>query len=180
MHRLFVALPLPPALVDALLDAMDGDPEGLRWVPEEQLHCTLRFIGPVERPLANEIADALAGCVVPSPTIAVDGVGIFDHRRHGALWARIVPKAALQPLHAKLDRMLVRLGLEPERRAFLPHVTLARWSGGAIDARGWAARHAGLTCAPVTVDRFTLFESRLGRHGPSYEAIREIRFVSAS
>lgn len=44
MHRLFVALPLPEAIADPLLDLMDG-PERLRWTAAEQLHLTLRFIG---------------------------------------------------------------------------------------------------------------------------------------
>ncbi|MCM8556387.1 RNA 2',3'-cyclic phosphodiesterase [Sphingomicrobium sediminis] len=175
MHRLFVALPLPETLVDALAPAMEGGPSGLRWLDEEHLHCTLRFIGSVERPMAEEIAQNLAEMKASPVEVALSGVGIFDHGKRGALWARLAPKAPLRDLHERIDRRLVSLGLEPERRAYLPHITLARWSGGFIDARGWAERHAGLSSSPVTIDRFTLFESHLRQSGAEYDAIADFR-----
>ena len=58
MHRLFVAIRPPEQVRDLLIDAMDDSP-ALRWVGDEQLHLTLRFIGEVERPRANDIAAAL-------------------------------------------------------------------------------------------------------------------------
>jgi len=58
MHRLFVAIRPPEDVRDLLIDAMDDSP-ALRWVGDEQLHLTLRFIGEVERPVANDIAAAL-------------------------------------------------------------------------------------------------------------------------
>ncbi|MCJ7420613.1 RNA 2',3'-cyclic phosphodiesterase [Sphingomicrobium astaxanthinifaciens] len=175
MHRLFVALPLPDTLVEALAPAMEGGPEGLRWVPEDHLHCTLRFIGEVERPLAEMAAGALVDIVAAPLEVRVEGVGVFDHRRHGALWARLVPKAPLKALHEKVDRALQHCGLPPERRAYLPHVTLARWSGGALDPRGWTERWAGLASPAVRLERFVLFESQLGRHGPTYHEVASVR-----
>ena len=59
MHRLFVAIRPPEDVRDLLIDAMDDSP-ALRWVGDEQLHLTLRFIGEVERPTANDIAGALS------------------------------------------------------------------------------------------------------------------------
>lgn len=168
MPRLFVALPLPDGIVDALAPAMEGGPPGLRWVPEDNLHCTIRFIGEVDRHEANDIGDTLAALRHPPFDVRVDGVGIFKHRRRGALWARLVPKAPLEALHEKVDRLLVQLGQPPERRAYLPHVTLARWSGGDIDARAWSERWAGLSSPSTTIDGFTLFRSDLFPHGPDY------------
>ena len=169
--RLFVALPCPEPIVDDLAPAMEGGPPGLRWVPEEQLHCTLRFIGEVERPVAEDIAQSLSELRSPAVEVRLDGVGIFSHRRRGALWARLAPKSPLEALHEKIDRAVVRCGLAPERRAYLPHVTLARWSGGGIDARAWAERWAGLSSAPQVIDAFMLFESRLRRDGPTYDEL---------
>lgn len=171
MHRLFVAIPAPEALIDCLAPAMEGGPSNLRWVPEDDLHCTLRFIGNVERPMIGQIIEALSDIHSPSIEAQVEGVGIFDHRRHGALWARLHPKAALTKLHQKVDRALQALGLEPERRAYLPHITLARWSGGRIDARAWAERNAGLTSEAVPLNGFTLFESQLTRHGARHDPL---------
>ncbi|WP_265561967.1 RNA 2',3'-cyclic phosphodiesterase [Sphingomicrobium arenosum] len=171
MHRLFVAFLLPEPLIEAVAPAMEGGPEGIRWVPEDDLHCTLRFIGEIERPMAEDVAEALQGMRAPSLEVHIDGVGVFDHQRHGALFARLAPKEPLRALHDKVDRALQRCGLQPERRAYLPHITLARWSGGPIDAQPWAERWAGLSSNSVRLDHFTLFESRLSQRGPSYTAV---------
>jgi len=59
MHRLFVAIRPPEQIRELLLDAMD-DSADFRWQDDEQLHLTLRFIGEVERPIADDHAAELA------------------------------------------------------------------------------------------------------------------------
>lgn len=167
MIRLFVALPCPPALENALIETQDGI-AGMRWVPVENLHCTLRFIGEVERPVAEDIAVALEAISASPPLVRLAGVGVFDHGRNGSVWARVAPKEPLEALHRKIDRAIVRCGLPPERRAFIPHITLGRWSRGAVDGARWADRWAGLEAGPIAIDRFHLFESILGSDGPTY------------
>ena len=83
MHRLFVAVRPPEHIRDLLVDAMDEGP-GLRWVGDEQLHLTLRFIGEVERPLASDIAAALAKLRFPPFELRISRVGRFDRRSGGA------------------------------------------------------------------------------------------------
>jgi 2'-5' RNA ligase len=171
MHRLFVAIRPPDPVIDLLLDTMEGVPE-LRWQDDEQLHLTLRFIGEVERPLAEDVAAALGSLRFAPFEIRIAGVGRFDHRKRGALWAGIEPRAPLAALAAKVERLCVSVGLAPEHRAFHPHITLARWGrgvGSLLDA--FLARHAALRSDAFTVDAVTLFESRLGRGGAHYEAI---------
>ncbi len=58
MHRLFVAMRPPEPICDLLIDAMD-DTAHFRWQNEEQLHITLRFIGEVDRPIAEDLAASL-------------------------------------------------------------------------------------------------------------------------
>src|SRR5690606_31956171 len=53
VHRLFVAIRPPEAVRVALVDTMEGL-EGARWVEDDNLHLTLRFVGEVERPVAND------------------------------------------------------------------------------------------------------------------------------
>lgn len=169
MHRLFVAIVPPQDIRDVLVDAMEDSPE-LRWVGDEQLHLTLRFIGEVERPLADDLAAALAGIRFERFQLRIQDVGRFDRRGGGALWAGVEPKAPVAALAAKVERACQLAGLEAERRAFHPHVTLARWKGrssGAADA--FIHRTRGLASLPFAVDRFTLLESHLSRHGPHYE-----------
>ena len=66
MHRLFVALRPPPEIRRRCLAAMAGGPPGWAWQDEAQLHVTLRFIGEVERPVAEDIAAALGAVRAPA------------------------------------------------------------------------------------------------------------------
>src|SRR5215213_533662 len=128
MHRLFVAIRPPEHIRDLLIDAMDDSPD-FRWQDDEQLHLTLRFIGEVERPLAEDIAAALGRVRAPPFAIRIKGTGRFEARNAGALWAGVEPKEPLAALAAKVERTCQGAGLEPERRTFHPHITLARWKG---------------------------------------------------
>ena len=175
MHRLFIAIRPPEAICDLLVDAMDDSPE-LHWVGDEQLHLTLRFIGEVERPVANDVAAALGHLRFDRFSLRISGVGRFDQRRGGALWAGVEPKPMVTALAAKVERVCQRIGLDPERRAFHPHITLARWKGRSSRAADtFVERTRGLSSQPFDVDRFILFESRLSRHGPHYEAVAEYK-----
>lgn len=171
MHRLFVALRPPPPLRRLCLETMAGGPAGWAWQDEEQLHVTLRFIGEVDRPMAEDIAAAMGTIHSPALEIGFDGVGFFDQGPRGALFARISPREPLAALHKKIDRALVSLGLKPEGRAYLPHLTLARKRRGADDPAGWLAVHAGLRGPAEPIEHFILFESRVGRDGSRYEPI---------
>ncbi len=169
MHRLFVAIRPPENVRELLIDAMDDSPE-LRWLADEQLHLTLRFIGEVGRPLANDIADSLSAVRFPPFELRIAGVGRFCRRNGGALWAGIEPKKPVSELASKVDRACVRAGLDPERRAFHPHITLARWKAREPDAaRFFERRWSALSSLPFVVNEFVLFESHMSRHGAHYE-----------
>ena len=177
MHRLFAAIRPPEAIRDQLIDAMDDGPE-LKWVGDEQLHLTLRFIGEVERPLAEDIAAALARVRAERFALRIAGIGRFDRRGGGALWAGVAPKAPIAALAAKIERACLAAGLAPEHRAFHPHITLARWTrASAHAADGFVARTRSLASEPWPVDAFTLFESHLSRHGAHYEAVADYPLV---
>ena len=171
MHRLFVAIRPPVPIRDRLIGAMGGI-VGARWQDDDQLHLTLRFIGEVDRPLAEDIAAALGGVRHPPFEIALDGLGIFDRKgRRDALWAGVAPHDALATLHRKVDQALVRAGLPPEGRAYLPHITLARFGKAAGPIDGFAAAHGGLSSAPFPVTHFGLFKATLGGEGAHYEMV---------
>lgn len=174
MPRLFVALRPPPEVRRSLAATMAGVP-GARWQGDEQLHLTVRFIGEVDRPLAEDIAAALAGVYAPAPEVSLAGVGRFVHRgRTDALWAALAPTDALHHLHRKVDQACARAGLPPERRAYSPHITLARFArsaGSAPEIDQWLAAHAGLASVPFVLGHLLLYESHLGSAGASYEPV---------
>jgi RNA 2',3'-cyclic 3'-phosphodiesterase len=170
MHRLFVAIRPPEPVREALLDLMEGVPE-LRWQSDDQLHLTVRFIGEVERPVAEDVAAALQGIRFERFSLSLNGVGKFEKHRHGALWASVSPKDQLKALNAKVERACQSAGLEPDRRAYHPHITLARWKGRAQGLDRFLDQNAALSSDPWEVGEFILYESHLGREGAHYEAV---------
>jgi 2'-5' RNA ligase len=173
MHRLFVAL-RPPADQRARLLALMEGVEGARWQDDDQLHLTLRFIGEVDRHRANDIADALGAIRFTPFDIALSGAGMFDRRGIvDTLWIGAIPRDPLAALHRKIDRACVAAGLPPEGRAYLPHVTVARFGRFGGDVAPFLARHAGFAAPPFRVDGFTLYESRTGHAGATYEPVAD-------
>ena len=169
MHRLFAAIRPPEHIRDILLDAMD-DSADFRWQDDEQLHLTLRFMGEVDRHVAADLSDALGRIRAAPFQLRISKVGTFDHRAAGALWAGVEPKAQVATLAAKIERVCQQAGLEPEQRAFHPHITLARWKGRrTIELADFLDRRRSLTSEPFDVREFLLVESRLSRHGAHYE-----------
>lgn len=171
MPRLFVALRPPPAMRAALLARMGGVP-GARWQDDGQLHLTLRFIGEVEPPQAEDIAAALGAVAQPCPTIALAGVGTFDRKgKPHTLWAGVAPDPTLRALNKRVDRALAMVGVGPDERAFTPHITLARLDRAAGPVEPFLARTADLATPPITLDAFLLYESILGHGGATYNAV---------
>jgi RNA 2',3'-cyclic 3'-phosphodiesterase len=169
--RLFVALDLPSSL-RTRLSWMAGGLPGARWVPPENYHVTLRFIGELPGWRAEEVDHALAGLRAPGFELQLSGVGTFAKGgKVNALWVGVERNPALDHLQAKVETALQRAGIESERRRFNPHVTLARMDGvpeGKIAS--WVQGHNLFRSDKVPVEHFTLFRSRLGKEQAVYEA----------
>jgi 2'-5' RNA ligase len=170
MHRLFVAI-RPPAPIRERLLALSGGVHNARWQEDDQLHLTLRFIGEVDRHRAEDVAAALGNVRHAPFELALSGVGSFSGRGKGALWAGVTPHEALQALHKKVDQACLRVGIEPENRAYLPHITVARLGRGAGLPDPFIARWAGLSSPTFPVGSFRLYESSLGSEGAVYNAV---------
>ena len=126
MHRLFVAIDLPPDIVALLQGICYGVP-GARWVQAEQMHLTLRFIGEVDGGVFRDIKEGLADLETPGFALQVKGLGFFPPRKTPrVLWAGIAPVEQGCALRNKIDKVLLGMGLAPEGRKFSPHITLAR------------------------------------------------------
>jgi 2'-5' RNA ligase len=170
MHRLFVAIELPVAVRDRLLAAMGGV-SGARWQRDDQLHLTLRFIGEIDRHIAQDIAAALGGVHAAPFELALSGAGVFDRRGvPETLWAGVTPHDAVTALHAKVDQALRRVGMALEARAYAPHITLARF-GRHSGPVGEFVTATVLGGPPFTVSGFALYESTLMRDGADYRTV---------
>jgi RNA 2',3'-cyclic 3'-phosphodiesterase len=167
MHRLFVAIRPPAPIRAQLMDLMHGV-RAARWQEDEQLHLTLRFIGEVDRHTAHDVVAALGAIHHRSFTLKLNGIGSFDGRSKGTLWAGVAPHEELKALHKKVDQACLRVGIDPDTRAYLPHITIARLNrtSGPVDALVQSS--GGVTSPPFTIDSFCLYESELTPEGPIY------------
>ncbi len=155
---------------DILLAHMGGVANA-RWQTDDQLHLTLRFIGEVDRHQGEDIAAALGGVHHPRFTITLDRIGQFDRKgRIDALWVGVTPQEPLHILHNKVDRALTRVGVAPETRSYLPHITLARLGrlAGGIDS---FVEGPAVPAVSAEIGEFCLYESTLGHEGAIYTII---------
>lgn len=169
MMRLFVGLDLPADL-RARLAGLGGGVPGARWVPAENYHITLRFVGEVAGWQAEEIDHALATLRGRRFAITLQGMGTFAKGgRDTQLWAGVARSDPLERLQGKVEQALQRAGLEPERRKFVPHVTLARLDNAApAKVASFVQTHNLFRAEDVPVEHFILFSSRLGKEGSAY------------
>lgn len=169
--RLFVALDLPWEIKQVLSGFAFNLP-GARWVPAENMHVTLRFIGETGRLEAEEIDHALAAIRAPGFPLILSGAGWFEKGgRVTSLWIGVERSSALLHLQTKIETALRRIGRTPERRRYTPHVTLARMDlpVGPRFAE-FVQSHNLYRSPPIHADRITLFSSYLGDDQPSYTA----------
>lgn len=168
--RLFVGLDLPSELRQRVAMLSGGGIPGARWVPAENYHVTLRFIGEAPRYLAEEIDHALAALKGRAFPLTLAGVGTFAKGgRSQSLWVGVERNPQIDLLQSKIETALQRCGLEPERRRFQPHLTLARLDNAA-EAKlvGFVQAHNLFRAEPVMMQHFTLFSSLLGKDQPVY------------
>ena len=175
-----MAIDLPFSL-RTRLSWMSGGLQGARWVPPENYHVTLRFIGEVPAWRAEEIDHALAGLRASGFALQLAGVGTFEKGgKVLSLWVGVDRNPALEHLQSKIETAMQRAGLEAERRRFNPHVTLARVEGIATHKIGeWVQARNLFRSDPVPVEHFTLFRSRLGKEQAIYDAEVEYPLKSA-
>lgn len=168
MIRLFVALELPADVKAALIAGMGGV-AGARWQRDDQLHLTLRYIGDVDRHRAQDIAAAL-GRVNVQPFMAELGdPGLFEHRgRVDTLWVGVRPADRLAALAKAVNAALAGVGVAPEARAFVPHITLAR-GRTMLGVTAWPLAPIPRLHWPVS--GFALWDSQTGPEGSEYTVL---------
>jgi len=168
MPRIFTGLEIPSAVAQSLAMLRGGLP-GARWIDPENYHLTLRFIGDIDDSLAREIADMLNGVRRMSFELRLEGLTSFGGRKPRAVVATAAPTPALLELQAEQERMMQRVGLEPEGRKYTPHVSLARLRDtSSREVADYLSTRQPFRSAPFQVGRFVLFSSRASVGGGPY------------
>jgi RNA 2',3'-cyclic 3'-phosphodiesterase len=168
MPRIFTGLELPLDVAQSLA-ALRGGLPGARWIEPEDYHVTLRFIGDVDDTLAREVALLLGKVSRPPLELRLDGLSSFGGRRPRAVIATLAQTPALMELQAEHERLMQRVGLEPEGRKYTPHVTLARLrDSSSFEVADYLSMHGAFRSPPFTVSRFVLFSARASVGGGPY------------
>lgn len=168
--RLFAALDIPDPVADRLKAIMRGVP-GASWRPRENLHLTLSFFGDVAEPTAADLDLALdeAACAAKPFTVQLRGAGFFGKDDPHALWIGAAENPALTRLAAACTRAARKVGVQPDARAYAPHVTLAYLRGAKDIDRvlAFATRYALFSPEPFDVAGFGLYSSQTRQNAPS-------------
>lgn len=168
MPRLFTGIELPEDVIERL-SMMRAGLSGAHWTDPDNYHITMRFAGDISDAEANLFADALAGVSFDSFDIELSGLGSFGGNKPRAIWAGVKPSPELAILQKAHERAARLAGLPPERRNFVPHVTLARPRNvSPFSVAEYLASHGGFLTAPFEVSRFVLFSSRPNQGGGPY------------
>lgn len=177
MARIFIAIELPDEIKETL-SSFCCDLPGIRWVPRDQIHLTLRFLGDVQPKEMTRLKEALAAIAFAPFPLAVQGVGHFPPHGHPrVLWIGLEESRPLLELQQCVETVATGIGIVPEERRFSPHITIARIKDNASAAVAlFEAKHRPLRFPPFTVNEFVLFSSVLGPKGATHR--REETFRS--
>lgn len=166
------------ALADAVAPLRERFPRA-RWVPPQNQHLTLKFLGATYPRLVGWVTATVADVASRHAAFEtrVEGLGAFPNaRRARVLWAGLRdPDARFGALARNLDDALAR-EFRPEKRAFTPHLTLARFDP-TVALEPLAATFAS---DAYRIQRIVLFRSHLRRPAPVYEPLETFPLAGGS
>ncbi|MBV9658656.1 MAG: RNA 2',3'-cyclic phosphodiesterase [Verrucomicrobia bacterium] len=178
-QRLFVAIDMPWSSRSDLVK-LDPGMRGLRWLRAEEMHLTLSFLGNVISAEARALLhERLASVRVPAFCLPLASLGSFAARgRPSVVWIGVGRgHPHLFALHKKIQDAVLSAGLQPDLRAFKPHVTLAR-CGPALargDLQRFLKMHAAFEAGMFAVSSYALYSSELTPDGAIHR--REAEFA---
>jgi len=179
--RLFVAIELAAPVRAALTrvqQGLAGKCRSVRWIPSEQLHVTLKFLGEVVDADVLRVGEATTRAAARCAALEMSlvGCGCFPPRGNVRIaWVGIEKGAEpMSKLAVSLDEQFAELGFAPERRPFSPHITIGRVREGQ-PTQGVREALAAFSFPGVaqSVDRIVLMSSVLSPRGPTYAVVRE-------
>ncbi|MEP6699616.1 MAG: RNA 2',3'-cyclic phosphodiesterase [Verrucomicrobiota bacterium] len=174
--RLFVAIDFPVALT-ALLVRLNPNLPGVRWLCPEQMHLTLSFLGSVG-PIAEEaLREKLSAIRFRSFFLPVIGLGIFPGKgKPNVIWTGVgAGHPQLFRIYKRVQEAALAAGLEPDLRAWHPHITIARCRDvSAESVRPFLKTNAEFDAGLMRVVRFALYSSVPGPFGSTYTRELEI------
>jgi len=171
--RLFIAIELPENVKKALLKVRVDIP-GARWVPVEQIHLTLAFLGEVDEITLTRLTEALARIRIAEFQLCFSGSGCFPNlHRPRVLWLGLKLEAHLLDLACRVREAVQFCGIPHDDRPFSPHITLARLKlSPTREFYEFFERTKTLRIPSFLVSEFTLFQSLINQQGAVHIPVR--------
>ena len=176
--RTFIALELPPSLRQKLsrqaeLLAGQDKRQHIRWLPPENYHLTLVFLGDVDSASLSGLQFALERKLESMKAVLckIPAITPFPFSRPKIAAALVECTVELLQLQTDVANCARSWGISLERRRFVPHVTLGRLkqcAGKSVDFQAQNILFAGVA------DAVTLFQSELTSDGAIHTALAEI------
>ena len=180
MKRLFIAIKIKPdaEFMQQFRELKDTlRHESVKWVEEQNIHITLKFLGETAEDRIPAIGEALDAVARQTKVFrfSLTGLGIFGSTYEPrVLWTKVHPAEPLLALMESVHNALVPAGFERDRQNLVPHLTLGRIRSLRDKKlfREMVEDHRDIESAPITGAGMILFESILKKEGPEYRMIQ--------
>ena len=180
--RLFIAVKiLPSRPLQKLIARLGMLGRIVKPIDADNLHLTLKFLGETELTLTPQISDAIEAAAIEHESFSLQlvGRGAFpDARRPSVIWVGLQGADPLVEIASELERRLRPLGFEQERRAFHPHVTVARIrSKPPRELATLLETEQSTEFGSADIASVELYQSELGSAGPRYTVLSKVAFA---
>ena len=185
--RIFLALDLDQPIKSQLLrlqNRLDKIGADVRWVKDEQIHLTMKFLGEITDQMAADVCRLCQNVSAEFEPFEfeVRAAGCFaNHGRPRVLWVGVEdPSGCVRRLNERIEKTLGPLGLRRERRAFKPHVTLGRVSSAqnALELRAEVVKNTNFEAGIAQATEIAIYSSELGPDGPVHTVIGRAKFAA--
>ena len=183
--RTFIAINLSPEIKKTLyllVDELDKGSRNIRWIRQEGMHLTLKFLGEIGRERVPEIEDVLIRISKNyEPFVLIfKGTGSFPPGKKNprVLWVGIEEGETLRALQSQLEGDLEKLGFPKERRKFHAHLTLGRVKSffNLRETLSLLEKYRERNFGEMEAEKITFFQSILKPTGAEYSVLSEFEF----
>ena len=180
--RLFTAIDLPDDVLRTLEDLLVKlrPTARIQWSPPSNMHITTKFIGEWPDARLDELKTALAGIgLQPAIPMEIRRVGFYPNPHSPRIFWCGIEAVGLDTLAAATDQATAALGIASEKRAFSPHLTLARIKEqvNLQPLRETVGALPSLDFGRFTAGSFFLYQSKLRPTGSVYTKLAEFPFL---
>ncbi len=185
--RSFIAIPLTGEIAKSaakMVHRLKEPGDGIKWVPTDNLHLTLKFLGDVhntEVPKVCEVVQRVCNTLDPFELNFHGAGGLPSLDRARVVHAGVTDETgSLTTLVSQLEIQLADLGFKPEARDYRPHLTLGRAKArrANADVMSRVAAEAKTSLGAMVVDEVQIVASFLDNHGPTYQIMNSIELGS--